>query len=184
MNIYKCMYHVQTRSWINKFVCKWYTSMNVNKCRHIVQTRLYTSMDSCLDNWLNHVHTLSYGHTVYIRVHTLYMGTTYYMHIPLLYMPLHTGLYSLWNIYVLCYQTGVGHSVQIGFIQGYTSYIPPKNGLGKNGLGRWVAFLSIFTFSCTDINIHSISMHRCWHISIYVILKICYRKATHLPNHA
>ena len=50
----------------------------------------------------------------------------------------------------------------------------------KNGCGRWSAFLSIFIFSCTDINIHCLTMYKRWHTHMYSFLSKCYRKADHL----
>ncbi len=35
---------------------------------------------------------------------------------------------------------------------------------------------SIFTFSCTDIAVHGLTMYSSWHTRMYAFLKKCYRK--------
>ncbi len=41
---------------------------------------------------------------------------------------------------------------------------------------------SIFTFSCTDIAVHGLTMYSSWHMRMYAFLKKCCRKADHLPQ--
>ena len=93
-------------------------------CVHTGIYLLYTPSEWLLRQLIKTCTCIAYRvHTVYIHVHILYMGTTYCMHIPLLCLLLHAFLYCLWHRYITCYHTGIYQ-----YIQGYTSYISPKNG--------------------------------------------------------
>ncbi len=131
---FMCMQYVHTHSLINILVCTWYrlvytasrphfTSQYSSKPLYLNLSEQLVKTSMCLDCFgMHNAHTWHvHVHTVYIQVHTLYMGTTYYIHIPLWYIPLLSRLYCpCSNRDVLCYSTGIGHSVHRGFRQGHT----------------------------------------------------------------
>ncbi len=130
--------------------------------RKPVETTGYTMYIQCI-----HVHTL------YRHVHTLYMGTTYFMHVPLSYIPLQTRLYHLHDP---TYNASVQESALLYF-RLHTGMYSLRMALAGGQLS-----CSTFTFSCTDITVHGLTMYKRWHTRMYVFLKKCYRKADHLPQ--